>query len=102
MTTKIELTYPAVETLSDAFIRLMCEELTPHEMDLVRELNREETSRAVCHTHDFCDANMVMDAAVRDLGFEALVDRDDYGDDERFCETWNAAWSRAVGREFRA
>lgn len=41
----------------------------------------------VCHSHDFCDANMVMHEAYTEvMGFEPDFDNDEW------IDTFNAAW----------
>ncbi len=52
--------------------------------------NHEEQNPNVCHTHDFCDANMVMHAAFR---MEGIAD----AENETHVDTWNAAWKIAAG-----
>ena len=58
--------------------------------------NRLETRPGVCHTHDECDANMAMDAAMDRLG----IKHDNMGDSEELCELWNAAWDLAKKNHF--
>ena len=57
-----------------------------------------------CATHDFCDANMSMDAAFQAaLGYSPLDDdrRDADGDMTQECvDLFNAAWDRAKAEGF--
>jgi hypothetical protein len=53
--------------------------------------NRLETHPGVCHSHDECDANMAMDAAMTTLGIE----HENLAQDEELCVLWNAAWNLA-------
>lgn len=53
-------------------------------------LNENETSGGVCHSHDFCDANMPMDDA-----FTAIVGHELEAADEADCALWNDAWGLA-------
>ena len=55
----------------------------------VCERNRKETEANVCHTHDFCDANMLMEQAFEELFLS--VDVENEADRQR----WNAAWDVA-------
>lgn len=59
----------------------------------VIERNDAETYRGVCHSHDFCDANMTMAAA-----FEAVVGREPIGDgvSDADLALWNSAWDHAA------
>ncbi|AQH05583.1 hypothetical protein A9R05_41915 (plasmid) [Burkholderia sp. KK1] len=73
--------------------------LKEDELACARERNRSEQSSFVCHTHDFCDANLLMDAAFVKCG---LVDDD--GVDvigDHLHPVWNAAWDLAKHAEFR-
>ena len=54
----------------------------------VVERNRAETASNVCHSHDFCDANMVF--------YEILLQHDM----ERHRTLWDQAWSLAKSRDF--
>jgi hypothetical protein len=56
---EITLRASALE-LAQAFSRELRAELTADEIAQVIALNATETSPDVCHSHDFCDANMTM------------------------------------------
>lgn len=60
----------------------------------VRQRNIAETEDGICHSHDFCDANMVMDAAMRALGIDPLPEDED-GMPEWVNELWNNSWDIA-------
>lgn len=61
--------------------------LSPQDFAELRRRNAAETDANICHSHDFCDANMAMDAALRACGVDnaAAVDR-----------LWTAAWEIAT------
>lgn len=85
-----------VTALASEFIRQMRVVLAPEEMaDVVRLNDLEAPDSNICHSHDFCDANMVMEAAfIRLMGRAPDVMADvDVG-------LWNAAWDQAVERGF--
>ncbi len=75
--------------LAAAFSVGLEEALTPWEFDEVLRLNAAETDPLICHSHDFCDANMVMLEA-----FEALGGTFDPADEGQATLT-NAAWDIA-------
>lgn len=78
---------PLVESLSKEFSSLLRKELTPEELATVRERNKTEEYSQACATHDFLDANMVMDEA-----FTNVFKKDfDINSDESLS-LWNAAW----------
>lgn len=85
-----------IETLAREFAVRLRDELTQTEWLDVILRNAAETDTGVCHSHDFCDANMVMEAA-----FIAVTGHEPLGDDGMSDETvtlWNAAWNYAAPR----
>ena len=75
----------------------------------VIEDNKKETSDDVCHSHDTCDANMVMLDAFNDVGIdlendyvefpgEGLVDTK--SDSAILINIWNKAWGEAKKNDF--
>jgi len=83
------------------FCLVIREWLSKEQMLLVVERNDAESSKAsVCHTHDFCDANMAMDAAFKHLGVDPLPD--DSGMTKAVVDLWNEAWSLAKAAKFDA
>jgi len=93
-----------VAALAAEFARVMRTYLTPAEMDAVVATNeaRELIARAkgkkneTCATHDYCDANMVMDEAMHNLGHSTDGDPDEAG----WGDLWNRAWGRAKDMNF--
>lgn len=85
--------------LANAFVAVLRTWLTPEQMAQVKRRNALRDSDFVCHSHDFCDANMAMHEA-----FKQVVGRDptDYLEknpegsmDELDVAIWNAAWDYA-------
>lgn len=87
--------------LAGAFVDVLWEQLSDDELQQVKERNKEEAfeagyrskteQRSVCHSHDFCDANMAMDEAFRRcFGREPDLE----GNDD--TALWNAAWEIAT------
>lgn len=59
----------------------------------MQKRNAKETSQGICHSHDFCDANMVMLEAMQELRPDlAALDCNT----EAFCAPFNAAWEWAL------
>ena len=81
-------------TVAFAFGRKLREQLGE---DKYLELVVENGKRAdgSCASHDFCDANVLMDAALASEGVTS-PDAEDCADfhdcDEAYTELWNAAW----------
>ena len=97
---------PTAEVLADAFSAALRDELHEGIIDTIVERNRTPEYAGCCASHDFCDANMVMDAAIEGiLGhglFEdpRLYDEED-GLTQEGTDLWNAAWDLAKEREFK-
>lgn len=79
--------------LSERFAELLHEDLTPAQFAAMVTRNRVETSKGVCHSHDFCDANVTMADAWRQV-----IGDDFDADDEAQTAVWNEAWELAHSR----
>jgi hypothetical protein len=86
----IRYNLPSAETVAEVFIMVLKEQLSPEEIQEVIRLNAAETDENVCHSHDFCDANMVMAEALKRLGVEARASS------ETSTRLWNEGWNLAV------
>ena len=51
---------PTIETLALEFSQGLHVYLTPEQMSEIVERNKNETDPNICHSHDFCDANMFL------------------------------------------
>ncbi len=64
---------------------------------LVLERNAEEPDPSICHTHDFCDANILMSNAWEEtFPHEPFVPQNTF-----HAELWSAAWQKARKAEFQ-
>jgi len=86
------------------FVTVLEEWLTPAEFEQVRTLN-DSREPGVCHSHDFCDANMAMDEAFIDvLGRHPTtlpeVTDQDYADallaEMYDANLWTRSWDWAI------
>ena len=80
--------------IADYFEQLIREELSESEYADAVALNRDETDPAICHTHDFCDANLVMSEAFtkatgREVDLQSAAD----------CTLWASAWTDWKSRD---
>lgn len=82
-----------VKRLAREFSIRAREYLSMDEMEEVIKRNRTEEVPLVCHTHDFCDANMIMDAAMEKLGLRSK-------NEDVTNQLWSAAWDLAKKTEF--
>jgi hypothetical protein len=74
--------------------------LGPKKMREVVQLNAQEDNPNICHSHDFCDANMAMDEAMKKLGVEPMIPTDEEGMPQEICDLWNRAWAMAKANKF--
>lgn len=64
-------------------------------IDIKNRNYRREGSR-ICATHDICDANMVMDSAMRDVLGHSYIDYDEPTPErDHLMRIWNDAWTLA-------
>lgn len=84
-----------------AIARDFCQQLHAHlgaaQVAEAAGLNAREPDRHVCHSHDFCDANMAMYTALLGDG----LDPTEEGSMERWGDLWDQAWSLAKASGFR-
>lgn len=88
------MTLPTIEQVAEAFIKQLREDITVEEFAELVIKQKEDPIEGVCYSHDYCDANMTMDAALASLGVVALPDDED-GMSQEVCDLWNASWDRA-------
>jgi hypothetical protein len=78
--------------IAAAFVTELREDLGESTVQEIRRLNAAEAPYSgICHTHDFCDANMPMADA-----FESVMGREVDGENDDDCALWGAAWNVAV------
>lgn len=88
------------EEIAKAFSSVLKQWLTIEEMAQVVELTKKETDPLICHTGDYCDSNMAMQAAMVQLGVIAEDDSEDA--DDAFMSLWNESWDLAKANLFYA
>jgi hypothetical protein len=94
----------AVEVAKE-FSRILCRWLPPVEIaEAVRRNTTEPAGSTICHSHDFCDANMAMCEAFNNLGITVdVVAFNNLGitvDVGASSVLWNAAWTIAFRAGF--
>lgn len=75
------------------FIAVLARWLTEEEFTEFCRKTREDFQEDSCHSHDYCDANMAMQEAMKELGFNVWLA--DGHMDPVMVELWNDAWGRA-------
>lgn len=90
----IDVGNAVTRALADRFAFELRGWLSRREWDEVLARNaREPADSAVCHSHDFCDANMAMDEA-----FAVVVGRTPDTGSDADAKLWSAAWADAKRR----
>lgn len=89
---------PTAHTLALEFSQGFHDCLGPEQMREVVERNRADTAPGVCHSHDLCDANMVIYAVFLRHGMDPATEEGM----ERHGALWDQAWNLAKSRDFRA
>lgn len=86
-----------VDQLTEQFVTVLKEWTTPEDFAEMQRLNAAETNPSICHSHDFCDANMAMLEAFEMMGVTSSVDYEDaYSVEAEHARClWNAAWALA-------
>jgi hypothetical protein len=88
---------PTPDAIADKFLALLRDELGDARFALVCERNLAEANVGICHSHDFCDANMIMNAAFE--AFDLLASDDDETPmSDKHVALWNDGWERATNR----
>ncbi len=86
-----------VKLLAHEFSQALRSSLSPEEMTEVVLRNRAQASPNICHSHDFCDANMVLHEVFMKHGMDVA----DEGGMDRWGELWDRAWNLAKANEFQ-
>ena len=84
-----------VRDIANAFSRKLYVQLGATAMGIIIDRNADERDPAVCHSHDFADANVVMAEAFSEvMRYDAdMRDTDD-------TDLWDAAWKLAKRSKF--
>lgn len=89
-------TIPHRFDLASEFSRVIRETLSEEQLNECRRRNHLQMDRSICHTHDFCDANMAMAEAWENLSSVPC------GADcpDGVNAAWSAAWDFAKRHNF--
>jgi hypothetical protein len=93
--------------LAREFSRVLRQHLSPCDVACAIAANRAEADPGVCHSHDYCDANMAMDAAFttthrRSIIMPSDVDENPALDPQHVADfkLWGEAWDIAKATDF--
>ena len=80
------------EAIARAFDARLLAEIGPDKYRTVIDLNAHADSLG-CASHDYCDANEIMDAAFSDvMGRSTIPDNEEAFISEEDTDLWNCAW----------
>lgn len=85
-----------VELLAKEFSEVLKSRLSSDEMREVLHRNRTEANPSICHSHDFCDTNMVLHEVLMRRGMDIA----DEGGHDRWGGLWDDVWNKAKSAEF--
>jgi hypothetical protein len=88
---------PTAETLALEFSQGLHAYLTPEKMSEVVERNKNEADPHICHSHDFCDANVFLYDVFKKYGMDPAAK----GGMKKWADLWNSAWNVAKANNFR-
>lgn len=94
-----------VPALAQAFVAELRRDLGAETFEEVRRRNRLHTDNGMtgsCATHEFRDANMIMESAFRNAFGKGPLDGDSEGFDDADLALWNEAWTLAKESELTA
>lgn len=78
--------------MAQSFSKKLVDCHTPEQMIDIIICNRQEKNTGVCHSHDYCDANMLM--------LEVFEENNLNVEDEANHQLWNDVWDLAKQNEF--
>jgi hypothetical protein len=84
-----------LQKVAHRFVSRLREELTHEEFEAMRVANSAEVSSRFCHSHDYCDADMIMYETLEKVaGISAVTGRSDYIKSD-YTKNRNIAWALA-------
>ncbi len=87
---------PTALCLAQEFSRALKGQLSVEELRLIVSRNRAEANSKICHSHDFCDANVVLHEVFLNHGMDIA----DEGGRDKWGALWDEAWNIAKTSEF--
>ena len=88
---------PNAQVLAHQFGVALRTFLSKKEIRAVILRNRRQKNANICHSHDFCDTNIVM----HDVFMRYGMDVTDEGGLDRWGRLWDETWNLAKANEFR-
>jgi hypothetical protein len=80
-----------LQKVAEHFVSRLREELTHEEFEAMRVANSAEASSRFCHSHDYCDADMIMFETIEEVtGISPIVPHLDHP-----RPVWRESWALA-------
>lgn len=86
------------EQVADKFREIIRDWHTPEQVETIDLRNRFEEDPGVCHSHDFCDANMAMMEAMESFDIPVFDETGHINNDT--CLFWGLSWDIASKKGF--
>lgn len=88
---------PDAASIAKTFADMLLDDLGQFKFAEMRRRNRAQADPQICHSHDFCDANVLMEAALAQHGIALF--NEEYGDiSDAVMRLWGEAWNIASAR----
>lgn len=104
---QFDMKLPTAQQLADEFCRQLQGTLDSADFATLQARNRNEDNANLCHSHDFCDSNVVMWNAIKSLtGFEPDESNPQMngkympGMTDELGRLWSTAWNKAREQDF--
>ncbi|WP_313952526.1 hypothetical protein [Accumulibacter sp.] len=85
-----------IETMAIEFSAKLKRWLSREQIKKVVSRNRDEDEPNICHSHDFCDANMALHDVFMKHGMDVTAE----GGVSRHCQEWHDVWQLAKQKQF--
>jgi hypothetical protein len=82
--------------LSEKFNEIVNKEFSVEQLAEINAKNKTAEYISCCATHDYCDANMLMDEA-----FTSVIGREIDLQNENDCQLWSNAWDLSKDNDFK-
>lgn len=88
---------PTAPMLANEFSQTLRSLLPERDVRRIAARNAGEREPGICHSHDFCDANIVLHEVFLSHGMDVA----DEGGLDRWAELWDSSWNLAKAAGFR-
>jgi hypothetical protein len=83
-----------IPAIANEFASILLENVGEENLREINRRNAAEKNSDICHSHDFCDANICMHDAFVSLAYNPMFD------EENIVKAWVKAWNLAKKNRF--